>query len=153
MASTFEHLPRATDYFPDRLINWYEVEYGNHIQEYFDLNLKIIASFYGDQKLQQECNTKIADLWGVLKTIDEHGQDDLGGLDLSDTQCGYGAPAGLTCLDIWDLLDLDKLIKLTKEGEKAIKKLNTIRSTTAWKWLDSPATFLAKNPSGYCQRF
>lgn len=66
----------------------------------------------------------MADLFGAVWTAEDTELDDL---DLSDSQWGYGDPVSPTCSDVWDLLDLEKLFKLIKEGEKKVKKFNTTR--------------------------
>lgn len=43
-----------------------------------------------------------------------------------DPQWGYGDPAEVNCADIWDIFDLEKLFKLTKEGEKSRKKFSIV---------------------------
>lgn len=48
---------------------------------------------------------------------------------ISDTEYGYGEPTEAACLDVWDLLDLDNFLKLTKEGEKNIRKFNNTNYT------------------------
>lgn len=39
-------------HYREHFIEWYETEHGLHIKNYTDINLRIIASFYGNQKLQ-----------------------------------------------------------------------------------------------------
>lgn len=65
-------------------------------------------------------------IWGVLYDPDVESLNDMADINLDDSQWGYGEPAGTTCPDIWDLFDLDKLLKLTKEGERNLAKFNTV---------------------------
>lgn len=75
----------------------------------------------------------MASLWGAMESVDEYGLNDLDGVDLRDTQWGYSDPKEATCPDLWDLLNLDKFFKLTKEGEKNVKKFNTTRYSYRWR--------------------
>lgn len=68
----------------------------------------------------------MADLRGAIKFGEEYGPDDLERTDWSGTQWGYRDSTEATCPDVRDLLDLDRLFKLTNEGEKSIKKFNTM---------------------------
>lgn len=54
---------------------------------------------------------------------------ELDGYGLFKSQWGYGDPAKASCPDIWDLLDINKLLKLTNEGEKNIEKFHSMRYT------------------------
>lgn len=76
-------LTSAIDYYHDKLICWYEAEYGRQIDTYSDTNLKIIASFYSFEKMQHQYGAGIAEMWGALDIPDE---TQMGGLDFSDTQ-------------------------------------------------------------------
>lgn len=83
------------------------------------INLGIIAFFYGKQKLLQEVGIEMAQFWGAVRMADD---TELDGFDLSGTQWGYGEPNIQTCPDIWNILAVDKLFKLTKKGKHNVKK-------------------------------
>lgn len=72
----------------------------------------------------------MADVWGSMGVSD--GME-LGGIDLSDTQWAYGKATVTTSPDIWDVLDLDKLFKLTKESKRSIEKFSTMMSSYRMK--------------------
>lgn len=57
----------AIDYYRDKLICWYEAAYGHQIDFYTETNLEIIASFYGNEKLQHEYWLEIAGCGRLLK--------------------------------------------------------------------------------------
>lgn len=59
----------AIEYYRDDLICYYEAEHENHTKNYSDVNLKIIALFYGHQKLQQEYKKEIAELWDGMDIL------------------------------------------------------------------------------------
>lgn len=65
----------------------------------------------------------MVELWGAMELDEWNERDDLGDLDLNDTLWGYVESAKSTCRDIWDIVDLNKLFKLTKEGKKNSQNL------------------------------
>lgn len=90
MALVNQVLQNAVDYYRARLIVWYESKYGQHIQDYDNLNLRIIGSFYGFEKLLQEYREEMMELWVAMEVVDSNEMDDLGNLDLNDTQWANG---------------------------------------------------------------
>lgn len=118
MAAVGSLLLAAIDSYRDDLIQWHEAEYGNLTENYSDAPLKVLESFYGHQQLQQECEKEMANVWSRMNISDGAALADIA---LSDTQWGYGVLTVATCPDKWDPFDLDKLFKLTQEGEKSFK--------------------------------
>lgn len=105
------------------LIHWYQNEYGHYIDDYTETNLRVIASFYGNEKLTQEYQGEKNDLWDAVEHPEDPELQDIGGMDLSDTQWGYGEAVETSCSDISDLFDLNKLFKLEKEKRRTQKSL------------------------------
>lgn len=68
----------------------------------------------------------MAEVWGVVAMAKDKEVD---GLNLSDSQLGYGESTASTCIDVWDLFHLEKLFKSSNEGKKSMKKFDTTRYT------------------------
>lgn len=115
MAASIQPLANDVDYYRDYLIRWYEEEYGYHIENYTNTNLRIIASFYGHEKLQRKYGLEMEEMWGAVDISHEAELDEV---DLTDIQWGYGEPAASTCPDIWDLLDFDKHLQINQRRGK-----------------------------------
>lgn len=67
------------------------------MKNYLDATSKAIASFYGHQKLQQEYEKKMADVWAGMDVLNQAA---LAGIDLSNSQREYCVPTVTTCPDI-----------------------------------------------------
>lgn len=76
MAANDPKLQNAIDYYRDHLIVWYEAEYSRHIQAYNNVNLQIIGSFHGFQKLLQEYRRELAEVLGAVEVDETDKRDD-----------------------------------------------------------------------------
>lgn len=86
----------------------------------------------------------MASIWSVLHGSEVESLDEMGDTNLDDSLWGYGEPPEAGSLNIWELMDLEQLFKLTKKGEKNLENFNTVRCSNRLEVARLPCTLFGE---------